>query len=855
MSFRPAVNSEIILPGMVYTFSQHPDAKMPIPYGQTGKRATVYQVRNTRGHFFGLKVFFPKYRVPQIQHGATKLREFSRLPGLQVCTRVVFTKSGFPDLIKEFPDLEYTVLMPWVDGKTWFDIVFTRQPLTPQQSIHYARSLSAMFVAMEEKKLAHCDISNANVFLETSQAGNVALVDVEEMYAPDFEKPVPLPAGSDGYGHKTASSGIWSADADRFSGAVLLAEILAWPNLELQALFADTHYFEKSDMQVDCPRYQALMQALPPEIGELFRRAWFSETLAECPTFTEWNQVVQQITALPIPMPAPVLFTLPDVNILARQHIAQAQTKENVGDFPGAIAEYQQAQAATNSDSLHTEIHLMILYALMGQADTLVAKRNFEQAWPLLKKAEKMALNYPGALKRVQDRLTSLKNIPSKPKEQQKSPSLWLGLAFLGVLAIILGFGIYQILKQTPANLTPFPTSVATSFGVSPDVSPDVAPAVSTLPNATLIPTPTLSPTPPPATISHPTATPFTATLPEYNWQLSSVDLLGPGPYFDLKAGAEKLYLAYYQKSGSNLRVAVYSNGNWEQDPIKNLGSANSDSAGHYVSLGISSNGTPRLLHYVKDSSKIQDAFLTSDGSWSTYYLRELFTIYSMRIAFNSEGNPDYAVLDRKTNQLKYMRALDDYATFQTVATVDIIPQFLQNNYYPFAFQLDSTDTPWFCYTANSGLTCATLGPNGKWLLFPVNENGALPSLIIDKDDNLRLSYYDLANEVLMSANFNPNTQSWQHKIVDNSRGAGLYPCLELNEAGLAVISYYDNSTNQYKLAQEDVTGDFQTSAIANAPQGSYSSLTIDSRENPWVAYYAPVTADGPILIIHGIPK
>lgn len=48
MPFRPKTNTTININQSTYTFTEHPAAK-GMPYGQTGRRATVYQVQDTAG--------------------------------------------------------------------------------------------------------------------------------------------------------------------------------------------------------------------------------------------------------------------------------------------------------------------------------------------------------------------------------------------------------------------------------------------------------------------------------------------------------------------------------------------------------------------------------------------------------------------------------------------------------------------------------------------------------------------------------------------------------------------------------------------------------------------------------------
>jgi WD40 repeat protein len=288
MPFRPTIKTSIQLNGSTYHFSEHPAAK-GMPYGQTGRRATVYQVKNG-ADLNALKVFTKAFRSHQIEGGAKRIADFATLSGLQVCARLVLTRQNHRHLIEEQPDLEYAVLMPWVQGLTWQEIMLARQPFTQAQSLDTARHFVNILAAMEERGLAHCDLSGPNILLEDTL---VNLVDVEDMYGSGLEKPEKLPGGSAGYAHKTAAQGLWSAEADRFAGAVLIAEMLGWCDERVRRVGVGEQYFDAGELQIGCDRYNLLLSVLTQRYGhalaESFTSAWYSKRLEDCPRFVDWQ--------------------------------------------------------------------------------------------------------------------------------------------------------------------------------------------------------------------------------------------------------------------------------------------------------------------------------------------------------------------------------------------------------------------------------------------------------------------------------------------------------------------------------------------------------------------------------------
>jgi hypothetical protein len=141
---------------------------------------------------------------------------------------------------------------------------------------------------MEEQGIAHCDLSAPNVMLPLLAGGTgVELVDLEGLYAPGMPQPQELSSGSAGYAHPQAAGGLWSPEADRFAGAVLLAEMLGWCDPQVvQAAWGES-YFDPAEMQQQTPRYRTLVTALERRWGSavaaLFERAWRSDALAGLP--------------------------------------------------------------------------------------------------------------------------------------------------------------------------------------------------------------------------------------------------------------------------------------------------------------------------------------------------------------------------------------------------------------------------------------------------------------------------------------------------------------------------------------------------------------------------------------------
>jgi len=315
MSFQPNAGDSIRINGKTYTVGQHPAAP-GLAYAQAGRQGIVYQLIPQHGgpeEAKALKVFFPKYRIPAMVYQSETMEIYSESPGLQVCKRDVLTPERNGELITEHPDLLYAVLMPWVYGVTWFDIIAEQKQLKRTESLALAKALAAIGSGMEQRGLAHCDLSAPNVMLpffsEVDMLGKksvVELVDVEQMYSPKMDRPDVLLAGSPGYAaHRTVQSGLWSAYADRFAGAIIITEMLGWCDPHVVEKAWGESYFDQHEMQNPSERYFVLKKSLErnwgTKVSELFARAWESQDISSCPTFGEWLVILSAMNGNELP--------------------------------------------------------------------------------------------------------------------------------------------------------------------------------------------------------------------------------------------------------------------------------------------------------------------------------------------------------------------------------------------------------------------------------------------------------------------------------------------------------------------------------------------------------------------------
>jgi hypothetical protein len=297
---------DIVIAGVTYTFAPHPIFVLEAPewdevYVVEGGEALIYQLRDPADDtLWALKVPKPSYRVEQHARSAAALAAYRAVPGLTLANRICLTRSDCPDTLALFPDLEYATLMPWLDGITWAGFLLAREAgerYTGQQALRLASACAHALWELEAHHLAHTDVASGNVIIMQlgDERAQLELLDVENLYIPGFPAPPYLSYGAPGYQHNHLDKrGQWRPEGDRFAGAILLAEMLAWwdPAVRAATPLGAESLFRPAELQTeDGERWRLTRDAVwslcPPALA-LFDQAWASARLEECPELGAW---------------------------------------------------------------------------------------------------------------------------------------------------------------------------------------------------------------------------------------------------------------------------------------------------------------------------------------------------------------------------------------------------------------------------------------------------------------------------------------------------------------------------------------------------------------------------------------
>jgi serine/threonine protein kinase len=345
--FKAAPHETIDLPSGRYTIQAHPAAPH-LPFSAEGKRAIVYNVKSSAGAAWALKVFKKKYQTPELLGSAVSLEKLASFPGMLAAKRSVIAPTDRAAV--DCPDLCYATLMPWIPGRTWYDLLVSAAQAGQRRMAIYSldvglalsRRLLEITEELERIGAAHTDIAPGNVMLEL-QTGDVQLLDLEDFYLPAAQPPSAQNTGSAGYRHPTAEAGktMWCREGDRYAVAVMAAEFLILSNPGLGVLASDTGFFaEDRNSQVGAQRFalaRPFLESSAPEFARLFSMAWNSTTLEACPPIAQLRAALSRVTAavsLAAQTSLPGSFTSPQIPGVA-------------WDPPGARPLAQSAAAGT----------------------------------------------------------------------------------------------------------------------------------------------------------------------------------------------------------------------------------------------------------------------------------------------------------------------------------------------------------------------------------------------------------------------------------------------------------------------------------------------------------------------------
>jgi hypothetical protein len=358
-SFDPSNMTHISINGTEYEILRVADYDTA-PKKRKAGRSFVCKLKDPNGNLYALKYYQPN--VATVLQGHDFKQAFDKqndvladIPSFEWTKRRTYISENNP-IVQQYPNLSHAILMPWISGYTvssfrqkiriQLDGQEPTAPLQPVVVMQIVTNLLQSLVMLEQCSCAHGDICSDNVIILDDWS--VKIIDIDEMYISNLMQPATLDelgSGHDGYRfpHRFSS---WAAEADRFSTAMLIAEILTLQDRDaagigaLESLFTTHTPATANNAHTQVNNYNDTKQRIIDHFGRayplcenLIKRVFAAATLNDCPTLNAWLDALQPQPIQPptpiSPPPSTPVSPLPQTDIW--------YTKRASSDFPVLI--------------------------------------------------------------------------------------------------------------------------------------------------------------------------------------------------------------------------------------------------------------------------------------------------------------------------------------------------------------------------------------------------------------------------------------------------------------------------------------------------------------------------------------
>ena len=210
-------------------------------------------------------------------------------------------------------------------------------------------------------------------------------------------------------------------------------------------------------------------------------------------------------------------------------------------------------------------------------------------------------------------------------------------------------------------------------------------------------------------------------------------------------------------------------------------------------------------------------------------------------IAVDSNNNPHISYYDSVNRDLKYASWNGSAWNLQTVdSTGDV-------GWYS-SIAMDSNNNPHVSYYGNGYLMYAEW--NGSdWSIQTIDVAVGLSSIAVDSNDRPHISYVDV-HRYMNGSNYDLRYATWNGSVgihgqkvfniqtVDNSGRVGVYSSIAIDSNNNPHISYYDDANRNLKYATWNGSVWSIQTVDSTGNVGMYCSIALDSSNNPHISYY-----------------
>jgi hypothetical protein len=253
-----------------------------------------------------------------------------------------------------------------------------------------------------------------------------------------------------------------------------------------------------------------------------------------------------------------------------------------------------------------------------------------------------------------------------------------------------------------------------------------------------------------------------------------------------------KIHISYRKGTGGeDLKYATNSSGSWQTETVDAGGSV-----GFSSSIGVDSGGVIHIAY--NDSTNTSLKYATGNfGSWSVSTIDGGLNVGSdCYLALDSNGKVHIAYLDSSANDIKYIN---------NVSGSWSIPQFIGDSaagsFRDICLAMDSNAKAYISYYRKSDELRYATNASGSWIktILDSGDVGEFPSIVVDANKGIHISYYDTGNKNLKYAYNISGT--WQFITPDSGGDVGRDSAMAVDSQGKLNISYKNSDAGSLKYA------------------------------------------------------
>jgi hypothetical protein len=310
--------------------------------------------------------------------------------------------------------------------------------------------------------------------------------------------------------------------------------------------------------------------------------------------------------------------------------------------------------------------------------------------------------------------------------------------------------------------------------------------------------------------------------------------------------------ISYYDATNADLKVAACTAADCTGTPtVTTIDSA--DDVGVHTSIAIGDNGYPVISYYDTTNADLKVAACTTADCTGTPTITTIDSAddvgWYLSIAIGNNGNPVISYHDVTNADLKV--AACTAADCTGTPTVTIIDSTDGVGGYT-SIAIGGNGNPVISYwdVTNDDLkvaACITADCTGTptvTTIDSIGDVGTYTSIAIGDNGYPVISYQDLTNDDLKVAACITADCSGTPTVttVDSDGDVGTYTSIAIGNNGYPVISYYDATNDDLKVAACSNADCSDTPTIATVDSdgdvGSYTSMAIGNNGNPIISYY-----------------